>query len=134
MSREPPTDAGDSVDYLFWRDEILEAAYWMMNEGIESAVTPAALSGFLDATDDTLDSTFDRMADEGLIEPADGGYVFTERGESEAKRRFVEDFSDIQGFGESHADCGPDCWCHDIDHADEECPSHEHEHDDPTHA
>lgn len=130
MGDEPSTDATGGVDYLFWRDEVLEAAYWMMNEGIERTVAPADLAGFLDAADETLRMTFDRMENQDLIEPADDGYVFTERGEYEAKRRFAEDFGDMQGFGESHADCGPDCWCHDADHADEECPSH----DDQTHA
>lgn len=123
--------ARESADgnYLFWRDEVLEAAYWMMNEGIESAVGPGDLDGFLDAPDDVLETTFDRMENQGLVESVEGGYDFTDRGEAAAKRRFVEEFGDIQGFGESHADCGPDCWCHDVDHADEECPSHdEHQH------
>lgn len=130
MGHEPSKGASDGAEYLFWRDEILEAAYWMMNEGIESTVSPGDLSGFLDAGDETLQETFSRMTDQDLIQPADGGYVFTERGEYEAKRRFAEEFSDMQGFGESHTDCGPDCWCHDTDHAEETCPSH----DDHSHA
>jgi hypothetical protein len=125
MAHESSTGDGDGVDYLFWRDEVLEATYWMVNEGIESTVSPATLGGFLDATDEVLATTFDRMVDQELVDPTDDGYVLTDRGEREAKRRFVEEFGDIQGFGQSHADCGPDCWCHDVDHADEECPSHE---------
>jgi len=126
MPDETSGERSDGVDYLFWRDEILEAAYWMMNEDIENTVAPTDLAGFLDAPDGTLQTTFERMVGQNLLEPEDGGYVFTERGEYEAKRRFAEEFSDIQGFGESHADCGPDCWCHDADHAAENCPSHEH--------
>ncbi len=125
MGHEPSADASDGTEYLFWRDEILEAAYWMMNEGIESTVSPGDLLGFLDAGEETLQETFDRMTDQDLIKPADVGYVFTERGEYEAKRRFAEDFGDMQGFGEFHTDCGPDCWCHDADHAEEACPSDE---------
>lgn len=122
----PETSNGDEqTNYLFWRDEVLEAAYWMMNEGIESTVSPADLAGFLDASEDVLVSTFDRMAEQDLVRRVEGGYDFTDRGEDEAKRRFVEEFSDMQGFGESHADCGPDCWCHDVDRADEACPSHD---------
>jgi Mn-dependent DtxR family transcriptional regulator len=129
MSPEPSGDGSDGIDYLFWRDEVLEAAYWMMNEGIERAVGPADLAGFLNASEETLQTTFDRMAGQDLIEPDGDGYGFTERGESEAKRRFAEEFGHLQGFGESHADCGPDCWCHDADHAEEECPSHDdHQH------
>ncbi|MFT4921547.1 MAG: hypothetical protein ACI8XM_000748 [Haloarculaceae archaeon] len=129
MDSDPGEDTS-GIDYVFWRDEILEAAYWMMNEGIESTVAPSDLSGFLDADDEVLDSTFARMAQTDLLEPADGGYVFTDRGEREAKRRFADDFGDIQGFGQSHADCGPDCWCHEADRAEDECPSH----DDHSHA
>lgn len=124
------SDGGDRGNYLFWRDEILEAGYWMMNEGIENAVSPGDLTGFLDAPEGLLERTFDRMVEQGLIEAVAGGYDFTDRGEAEAKRRFVEEFGDMQGFGRSHADCGPDCWCHDVDHADEACPSQ----DDHSHA
>lgn len=127
---DDPSDESDGGEYLFWRDEVLEAGYWMLNEGIETTIAPGELMRFLDAPDAVLERTFDRMVEQELIEPVDGGYDFTDRGEAAAKRRFVEEFGDIQGFGESHADCGPDCWCHDVDHADEACPSH----DDHTHA
>lgn len=117
-------------DDLFWRDEVLEATYWMVGEGIEEAVTPADLRGFLDAPDDALERTFSDLDDKGLVRGTSKGYVFTDRGEEEAKRRFADEFADIKGFDTSHTDCGADCWCHDPDHATEECPSeHDHDHD-----
>ena len=128
-----PDRAGTSDDYdeLFWRDEVLEAMYWMIGEGIEDAVAPGDLRGFLSAPSDEIGRTFGRLDDDDLVRETDRGFVFTERGEQEAKRRFADEFADIKGFDASHTDCGADCWCHDPDHAEDECPSedaHEHAH------
>ncbi|WP_396611342.1 hypothetical protein ACH9L7_14180 [Haloferax sp. S1W] len=117
----PPEDA------LFWRDEVLEATYWMLGEGIEEAVAPDDLRGFLDADGDIIERTFADLHDRGLVRDTSRGYVFTDRGEKEAARRFADEFADIQGFDASHTDCGPDCWCHDPDHGTDACPS-DHEH------
>ncbi|WP_306052126.1 hypothetical protein [Natronococcus wangiae] len=123
-------DAGtDEVDELFWRDEVLEAMYWMIGEGIEEAVATGDLRGFLDAPADVVERTFADLEARERIRETPRGYVFTESGEREAKRRFADEFAEMQGFTASHTDCGPDCWCHDPDHAAEECPSeHDHAH------
>ena len=119
----------DEIDELFWRDEVLEAMYWMIGEGIEDAVAPPDLRGFLDAPADVLERTFDDLEAREHVRETSRGYVFTERGEREAKRRFTDEFADVQGFTASHTDCGPDCWCHDPDRAEDECPSeHDHQH------
>lgn len=119
----------EGVDDLFWRDEVLEAMYWMIGEGIEEAVAPADLRGFLDAPDDVVARIFDRLDAGGYVRETTHGYVFTEQGEREASRRFADEFEDIRGFDVSHTDCGPDCWCHDPDHAEDECPAeHDHQH------
>jgi hypothetical protein len=116
-------------DKLFWRDEVLEATYWMLGEGIEEAVTPTDLRGFLDAPPGIIEETFADLEEHAYVRDTARGYVFTEDGETEAKRRFADEFAGIKGFDTSHTDCGPDCWCHDPDHADEECPSdHDHQH------
>jgi hypothetical protein len=123
------TPGSEGFDELFWRDEVLEAMYWLIGEGIETAVAPADLRGFLDDPSDEVEHTFARLSEDGLVRDTERGYVFTERGEAAAKRRFADDFADIKGFDASHTDCGPDCWCHDPDHAEDECPSeHDHEH------
>lgn len=102
------------------RDEILEAGYWMLREEcIESTIGPADLRVFVDATGDSVESAFERMASDGLFEQAAGGYDLTDRGEYEAKRRFVDSFGDLEE-GHNHVECGPDCWCHDLD-SDEAC-------------
>lgn len=119
----------DGYDELFWRDEVLEAMYWMIGEGIESAVAPVDLRGFLDAPSNEIEETFTSLEADDLVRDTDRGFVFTERGEEEASRRFADEFADIKGFDTSHTDCGPDCWCHDPDHGEDECPSdHDHAH------
>ena len=124
----------EEYDKLFWRDEVMEAAYWMLGEGIEDAVAPADLRGFLDAPPGVVEDTFADLADGGHLEAVDDGYVFSDRGEREAAKRFADEFDDIQGFDESHNECDDDCWCHDPDHAEEACPSdhdhagHDHDH------
>lgn len=120
--------ASGEHDELFWRDEVLEASYWMLGEGIEEAVAPPDLRGFLNAPDGRLERTFANLEERGLVRETSRGYVFTERGEREASRRFADEFADMQGFETSHTDCGPDCWCHDPEHATDECPSdHDHQ-------
>lgn len=119
----------DGYDELFWRDEVLEAMYWMIGEGIESAVAPGDLRGFLDAPSNEIEETFTSLEADDLVRDTDRGFVFTERGEREASRRFADEFAAIKGFDTSHTDCGPDCWCHDPDHGEDECPSdHDHAH------
>jgi hypothetical protein len=132
MTDRPSDDAGEEYDELFWRDEVLEATYWMVGEGIEETVAPADLRGFLDAPPGTIERTFADLAERDLVRETDRGYVFTDDGEAAASKRFAAEFADIQGFDTSHTDCGPDCWCHDPDHAEEECPS-EHDHADHAH-
>lgn len=131
MARDSDSSDGD-FDELFWRDEVLEAMYWMIGEEIEEVVAPSDLRGFLDASADTVERTFERLDDGGYVRETPHGYVFTEHGEQEAKRRFADEFADIRGFDTSHTDCGPDCWCHDPEHAEDECPAeHDHEHAHP---
>ena len=123
------SDDPGEYDELFWRDEVLEATYWMLGEDIEEAVAPSDLRGFLDAPDEVVERTFADLDEGGFVRRTPRGYVFTDDGEREAKRRFADEFDDIQGFDAAHTDCGPDCWCHDPDHAEDECPSeHDHEH------
>jgi hypothetical protein len=123
------SDASEEYDELFWRDEVMEAMYWMLGEGIEDAVGPSDLRSFLDAPPGVVEGTFEALEETGHLRPTDGGYVFTDRGDREAAKRFLDEFEDAQGFSTSHTDCGADCWCYDPDHAEEECPSeHDHAH------
>jgi len=117
------SDSG-SLDTVVLRDEILEAIYWMVTEeAIATSVAPTDLVAFLDATTDEVRSAFDRLVEEGLLARTNGGYGLTDRGEYEAKRRFVDSFGHVEE-GHTHVECGPDCWCHDPEaDEDEVCPT-----------
>lgn len=134
VASRPPSNVAEvdtrseAEEALFWRDEVLEATYWMVEEGIADRVGVDDLVGFLDCGADRIRSTLEDLVESGHLEPADGGYAFTDKGEAAAARAFEASFHDIQGFGETHTQCGPDCWCHDVDHADDPCPSETHDH------
>lgn len=119
----------DRDDELFWRDEVLEALYWMQGEGIAETVDADGLERFLQGPRDRIAGTLEDLVGTGHVERADGGYALTDKGRDVAGRVFHDDFGDIQGFGASHTQCGPDCWCHDVDHADDPCPGDEHDHE-----
>lgn len=126
-----PSKADASEDALFWQDEVLQAMYWMTKEGVGERFDRDGLARFLDGPEDQVEEALDRLESKGYLEPGSGGYTFTAEGERQAGRRFSEAFDDIQGFDASHTNCGPDCWCHDVDRADEPCPSeddHGHDH------
>lgn len=119
-------------DALFWQDEILQAMFWMTKEGIEDRFDTEILTRFLDGPEDAIQDALGRLERKGYVDPEGQGYTFTDEGEHQAKRRFAQAFHELQGFDTSHTNCGPDCWCHDVDHTQDPCPSeHGHEH---THA
>lgn len=121
-------DPGSADDALFWQDEILQAMFWMTKEGIQESFDPGTLTGFLDGPEPAIRKAFERLEAKGYLDPQPKGYTFTEEGEHQARRRFAQAFHDLQGFDTSHTNCGPDCWCHDVDHSQDPCPS-EHDHD-----
>lgn len=104
-----------SAEEMRLRDEILEAGYWMLREEcIESSIRPGDLQVFVDSSGESIESAFELMTSDGLFEEVRDGYDLTDRGEYEAKRRFVDSFGDL-GESHNHVECGPDCWCHDLD-------------------
>lgn len=115
-------------DALFWQDEILQAMFWMSKEGIQDRFGTEGLVGFLDGPEDAIAEALERLERKGYVDTSEGQFAFTDEGERQAKRRFAQAFHDIQGFDTSHTNCGPDCWCHDVDRAEDPCPS-EHDHD-----
>lgn len=122
-------DSETAEDALFWQDEILQAMFWMTKEGIQETFDATQLTSFLDGPRDPIAGALERLEVKGYVEADGSGFVFTAEGERQAKRRFAEAFHDIQGFDTSHTNCGPDCWCHDVDRAEDPCPSeHDHAH------
>ncbi len=111
-----------ALDDLFWRDEILEAMYWLRGEGLASEVNAQGLAGFLAGDVAVVEAQMDRLAREGDLKREDERYRLTERGEREGAMRFRDTFRDMTRL--AHGECIPGCWCHDPAHAGEPCPSH----------
>lgn len=117
------------LDDVAWRDEILQALYWLAGEGLADSVGAPDLVRLLDAEDSEIERHLRRLADHGDLEPVAGEpprYRLSERGRREGARRFADEFADFVHRG--HYECADDCWCHDPDRAGEPCPSHAHDH------
>ncbi len=106
------TGNGDLTEQLFWRDEILQAMYWMHGEGLGEALSPAALVNLLDTNEERIAAELWRMTGEGYVEPENGdsSYRLTELGLETGKRTFVDEFAGLTRS--AHGACGPGCDCH----------------------
>lgn len=104
-------ESSDPLDYLFWRDEILQIAYWFQGEGLGEKITAAELQRLLLDDAPALESYLAQMAHDGLLESAGGGcYRLTEVGRKEGGRRFADAFEGLTG--QAHGECSADCACH----------------------
>ena len=113
VPRDPRSPQGSTpeVEYLFWRDEILQVMYWMLGEGLGSEVGPAQIKLFLGGDEPQLGTIMDRIAGEGFLTPIDGGrYALTPLGKDAGKRAFALEFEGLTG--QAHGECDDDCWCH----------------------
>jgi hypothetical protein len=98
------------LDVLQARDEVLQAMYWMMSEGIGETPTARELSRFLAVPHATLTAFMERFVEDGYLEPSGEGYRLTAMGIQTGKRTFAEEFADMTKPG--HGECDEDCWCH----------------------
>lgn len=96
---------------LFWRDEILQIAYWFQGEGLGNELAADDVRRFLADDVPDLDRHLARMAQEGFMEPVDyGRYRLTELGRNEGARRFADAFEGLTK--PAHGECSADCDCH----------------------
>jgi DNA-binding PadR family transcriptional regulator len=121
-----------ALDELFWRDEILQALFWMRGEGLADAVTPSDLARFPAVDEAVIAAALARMAEEGYLEagPFLRSYRLTPLGAQEGGRRFRDEFTGLTR--QAHGECGPGCWCHDPEREGEPCPNRPDE--EPEHA
>lgn len=122
---EPKRGPTSALEALYWQDEILQVMYWLLGERFAQEVGVGDLQRFLAAGPDLLASNLAELAAAGLLERQGARYRLTETGQGEAQRRFVDEFRPLLGKS-GHGECSDDCWCHDPEHAGEECPSHQH--------
>ncbi|GAC1341733.1 MAG: hypothetical protein NVSMB29_12670 [Candidatus Dormibacteria bacterium] len=114
---------GPQLDYLFWRDELLQVMYWMIGEGLATEPTPAQLENFLGASESGITQVLGRMTEDGYVERASGGgFALTGLGLAEGKRSFSEEFAALTH--QAHGECSPDCtFCHGPGADPASCPS-----------
>jgi hypothetical protein len=114
-----------ALDELFWRDEILQAMFWMRGEGLAESVSPAELARFLMADEAAVAAELSRLTDESYVELPDGtpgpAYRLTALGVREGGRRFQDEFAGLTQ--QAHGECGPGCWCQDPERQGEPCPN-----------
>lgn len=108
---EPPDE---TLDAVFWRDEILQIMYWLRGEELGEAVSPENLVAFLGIDAEKAREHMERMVEDGylsIVIGAPGFYELSEWGMTEGKRHFAEEFAGLTNQG--HGECNnPDCACH----------------------
>jgi hypothetical protein len=133
-----------ALDELFWRDEILQALFWMRGEGLAESATPSDLARFLVADEAAIGEALLHLEADGYLErageresgrlgesiishspPLPLSYRLTPLGLQEGGRRFRDEFAGLTQ--QAHIECGPGCWCHDPEREGEPCPSREPE-------
>lgn len=118
-------DGADALEALYWRDEILQALFWMSGEGLADAAIGADLARFLAADPLVIEAELERLADGGYLERIERSdapsYRLTEIGRLEGGRGFQDEFEGLTR--QAHGECAPGCTCQDPRHAGEPCPS-----------
>lgn len=115
-------NAGQSIDYLHWRDEILQVMYWLNGEGLGDAPGAAQIQNFLGASEDIVVSTLERMVEDGFVVRETGGFRLSDFGRHEGGRSFEDEFHGLTHQG--HGECSPNCeFCHGPDGDPSNCPS-----------
>jgi hypothetical protein len=112
---------GDALDDVWWRDEILQAMFWMRGEGLALELTAQELVSFLARPQEDISRHLSRLADAGdLVRATSGAYSLSPSVLPEAGRLFARDFEDMVNRSEHGSECSrPDCLCHTL--GPEEC-------------
>ncbi len=109
-------NAGDILEPIFWRDEILQIMYWLRGEGLGEIIAPRDLVSFLQIDEASARGHLLEMQAEGYVvcpENASAGdhFTLTEFGIQEGQRLFAAEFAGLTAQG--HGECNnPDCACH----------------------
>ncbi len=104
---------GDSLDAIYWRDEVLQIMYWFRGEGLGEVVTARDLVTFLGVEEGAAGTHLERLVGDGYATRVDRtptGYRLTELGVSEGGRRFADEFAGLTA--QAHGECNnPACGC-----------------------
>jgi hypothetical protein len=119
-------DGSAALDALFWRDEILQAMYWLRGEGLAECVEPARLAELLVADEAIVRTQLDRLVIGGDLEiqpDSPPRYRMTAAGREHGARSFSDEFEGLTR--QAHGECGPGCYCQDPEREGEPCPNRE---------
>lgn len=115
-------DTPNSLDYLHWRDEILQVMYWLNGEGLGDAPSPAQIVNFVGASEDIVVSTLERMVEDGFVIREASGFRLSDFGRHEGGRSFEDEFHMLTHQG--HGECSPNCeFCNGPGGDPSNCPS-----------
>jgi hypothetical protein len=117
-------DGAAALDALFWRDEILQALYWLQGEGLADGTDAPSLARLLVADEAIIAQELERLTAGGYLDYVPGPpacFQLTEMGRLEGGRRFADEFEGLTQ--QAHGECAPGCWCQDPRHAADPCPS-----------
>lgn len=90
------------------RDEVLETCFWYPGEGFGEVFTAGALTPFLNAPGEEVETALAELVAAGKMQTLERGYVFTDAGRRQAGRMFAESFVDFQR--PAHGECEGGCW------------------------
>ena len=116
MTAETVPEAGDALERLAKREEVLEICFWFQGEGFGDVFAPAALRPFLTCEEKPIALALVELAEQGLLQPSGTGYRLSEAGRKSGGRLFADSFAEFQHFG--HGECNAGC-----------CDEEEHGHD-----
>ena len=123
-------DGAAALEALFWRDEILQALYWLQGERLADAVDAERMAEILVANLAIVKSEMGRLAEGGYLDVLPGltlgaapRFRLTEIGRLEGGRSFRDEFGGLTR--QAHGECGPGCWCNDPRRIGEPCPASE---------
>lgn len=123
-------DGAAALEALFWRDEILQALFWLQGENLAEAIDAARMAELLVADRSIVKSELGRLAEGGYLDVLPGltpgaapRFRLTEIGRIEGARSFQDEFGGLTR--QAHGECGPGCWCNDPRRIGEPCPASE---------
>ncbi|MGI8654331.1 MAG: hypothetical protein ACR2LC_03830 [Pyrinomonadaceae bacterium] len=113
MSGHEKHNYEESLEGIYWRDEILQVMYWMSGEGLGKEFALSDLQKFLQAEESLLIDNLEGMVASGMLERAGANkYALTILGQQEGGRRFADEFESMLKPG--HFECDdPNCDCND---------------------
>ena len=92
-----------------WRSEILQAMFWLKNEGFGEEVDAELLERFLGVDSHIELQYLDRLLEEGYVERVGLRYKLSEAGTRKGAAEFAASFEEF--LRPSLAECGRSSWC-----------------------